>query len=133
MDYPDPSDFFDLLYASEAITDEYSQNAAFYKNPRLDEILARARHELDTKERYRLYGEANRIVCDDAPAAFTLSFRFFAIWQPYVHGFGVHAVWASYTGDAWLDKREPHAMRDLSLWPSALASVTGLPRIGTRR
>jgi ABC-type transport system substrate-binding protein len=125
MDYPDASDFFDLLYASDSIADEYSQNAAFYKNPRLDDILARARHELDKTERYRLYGEANRIVCDEAPAAFTFSFRFFVIWHPYVHGFGVHEVWASYAGDAWLDSREAHATRGLSPWPSALASLTG--------
>jgi ABC-type transport system substrate-binding protein len=126
MDYPDPSDFFDPLYASDAISDEACNNTAFYSNPRLDELLVRARHELDDHVRYRLYGEANRIVCDDAPAAFTFYFRFFVIWHPYVHGFGAHTVWASYAADAWLDKKEPHAMRDLSLWPSALASVTGM-------
>jgi ABC-type transport system substrate-binding protein len=128
MDYPDPSDFFELLFGSDAINDEFSPNTAFYRNPQLDDILARARHELDTKVRYALYGEANRIVCDDAPEAFAFVFRYFVIHQPYVHGFGVHAVWTSYTADAWLDERETHAMRDFSLWPSALASLTGRSR-----
>ncbi len=128
MDYPDASDFFDPLFGTESINDEFSSNTAFYSNPRLDEILVRGRHELDAKVRQALYGEANRIVCDDAPWAFTFFTRFFVIWHPYVHGFGVHAVWSSYTADAWIDRAEAHAMKDFSLWPGALASVAGTPR-----
>jgi ABC-type transport system substrate-binding protein len=130
MDYPDPSDFFDFLFSSEAINDEDSSNSAFYKNPRLDEILVRARHELDTRVRMKLYGEANRIVCDEAPWAFTFFFRYFVIWQPYVHGFGIHAVWTAYAANAWLDRSEAHASRALSLlWPNGLASVAGSLRL----
>jgi ABC-type transport system substrate-binding protein len=129
MDYPDPSDFFDLLFSSDGINDENATNYGFYRNPRLDEILAHARHELDPAVRMSLYGKANRIVCDDAPEAFTHSFKYFVVWQPYVHGFGSHAVWTSYSADAWLDRREPHAMRELSLWPGALASITRGPAV----
>jgi ABC-type transport system substrate-binding protein len=129
MDYPDPSDFFDFLFSSEAINDEDSSNSAFYKNPRLDEILVRARREIDPRVRMKLYGDANRIVCDDAPWAFTYFFRYFVIWQPYVHGFGVHAVWTSYAADAWIDRREAQASRDFHpLWPNELASLAARPR-----
>jgi len=120
MDYPDPSDFFDNLFASDAINDETSNNTSFYSNPRLDAILARAHEVLDPKDRYALYGEANRIVCDDAPWAFTFLTRYFDVWQPYVHGFGVHPVWTSYAADAWVDRRGADAPRELSsLWPGA--------------
>jgi ABC-type transport system substrate-binding protein len=104
MDYPDPSDFFDPIFASDAISDEGSFNYAFYKNPALDDLLKRAHHELDQKARYALYGEANRIVCDDAPEAFTFFFHFFVVSQPYVHDFDRHPVWSSYAGDAWIDR-----------------------------
>ncbi len=129
MDYPDPSDFFDFLFGSEAINDEDSSNTAFYKNPRLDEILVRARRELDPRVRTKLFDQANRIVCDDAPWAFTYFFRYFVIWQPMVHGFGIHAVWTEYAADAWVDRREGLASRDFSLlWPNGLAILTGRPR-----
>jgi ABC-type transport system substrate-binding protein len=123
MDYPDPSDFFDPIFGSDVINDEASTNVSFYKNARVDELLARARHELETQERYRLYGEANRIVCDEAPEAFTFFFRFFVIWQPYVHGFGVHAVWSDYANEAWVDRGDREALRGMTLWPGALASL----------
>jgi ABC-type transport system substrate-binding protein len=103
MDYADPSDFFDPIFGSDSISDENSTNYAFYKNPRLDEILTRARRELDRKARYALYGEANRIICDDAPEAFTFFFHFFVVSQPYVHDFGKHPVWTAYAADAWID------------------------------
>jgi ABC-type transport system substrate-binding protein len=123
MDYPDPSDFFDLIFGSEGISDENAFNYGFYKNPRLDELLVRARHELETKARYAMYGEANRIVCDDAPEAFTFYFHYFIVSQPYLHDFGKHSVWSSYTADAWLDRRARDAAATKLglnvLWPSS--------------
>jgi len=87
------------------------------------------RHELDPRVRRALYRAANRIVCDDAPWAFTYFFRYFVIWQPYVHGYGVHAVWNEYAADAWVDRDEAQASRGLPLlWPNALASLTRGPR-----
>jgi ABC-type transport system substrate-binding protein len=105
MDYPDPSDFFEPLFSTGAINNETSNNYAFYSNPRLDELLDRAREELEQSKRFALYDEANRIVCDDAPWAFTSVFRFYAQWQPYVHGLRTHAVWSQYVLDTWLDRR----------------------------
>ena len=45
MDYPDPSDFFEPILHSRAIADEDSQNRAFFRNPRFDDLLDRARKE----------------------------------------------------------------------------------------
>jgi ABC-type transport system substrate-binding protein len=121
MDYPDASDFFDLIFGSEGVSDESTTNYAFYKNARLDELLLRARRELDTKVRYAIYGEANRIVCDDAPEAFTVFVHSFVLSQPYVHDFGKHAVWSSYAANAWIDRgtapAEPQPLGLDVLWP----------------
>jgi ABC-type transport system substrate-binding protein len=131
MDYPDPSSFFDQLFGSAGISDENSTNFGFYKNPRLDAIIDQARHELDNKVRYALYGEANRIVCDDAPEAFTNFFHFFVVSQPWVHDFGKHAVWSSYAVDAWIDHARKDDVKNAGaalglklLWPGATKTAS---------
>ncbi len=104
MDFPDPSDFFEPLFASKSIRDEDSSNTSFYRNPRLDGLLDRARRELDPVTRGVLYEEANAIVCDEAPWAFTHSNRWYDVWQPYVRGFREHPVWSQYVAGVWLDR-----------------------------
>ena len=130
MDYPDPSDFFDLLFDSAGINEEGSLNSSFYSNPRLDAILEDARRELDTRRRYALYGEANRIVCDDAPWAITHYYRYFLVHQPYVKNFRPHAVWSDYVSESWLDRSVPRMALGTSVWSDVMglyrqASVRG--------
>jgi peptide/nickel transport system substrate-binding protein len=103
MDYVDPSTFFDPLFASAARGDGPTNSSSFYVNPRLDDLLARSRHELDPGTRARLYGEANAIVCDDAPWAFTFLRHFYDMRQPYVHGITANPVLGRSVGRAWLD------------------------------
>ena len=104
MDYPDPSSFLDTMFTIEAINDEDSNNPSFYKNPSLDGILTRARQELEPSKRRALYAEASQIVCDDAPWAFTFSYRFYDVHQPYVRGYRVHPVWSTDVGRVWIDR-----------------------------
>jgi ABC-type transport system substrate-binding protein len=104
MDYPDPSDFFEALFSSKAINGEQSTNTAFYKSPRVDDLIERARHELDRTKRMTLFTEANHVVCDDAPWAFTVTLRFEDVAQPYVRGFKPHPVWTFHSADTWLDR-----------------------------
>ncbi len=111
QDYPDPADFFEPLFGSEAINDDNSTNTSFYSNPRLDELLVRGRHELDPARRFALYGEANRIVCDEAPWAFTHYVRYSLVHQPYVHDFRPHPVWSDYVARTWLDRGPAGAQR----------------------
>jgi ABC-type transport system substrate-binding protein len=104
MDYPDPSDFFESLFSSKAIAPEQSTNMAFYRSDRLDTLLLEARHELDPTKRAALFDEANRIVCADAPWAFTDTRRFVDVSQGYVRGFRPHPVWTFQTDKTWLDR-----------------------------
>jgi ABC-type transport system substrate-binding protein len=103
-DYPDPSDFLEPLFTKAAINDDDTSNFSFYVNDALDRLLARARRTVDDAERARMYADAERIVCDEAPWAFEYSYRFFHVHQPYVRGYAVHAVWAEDPARVWIDR-----------------------------
>ncbi len=103
MDYPDPSTFFDPLFGSASLQGESTNSSCFYSNPRLDDVLARARRELDPRTRALLYREANAIVCDEAPWAFTFVHHYVDVRQPYVRGFSPHPVWARDVAAIWID------------------------------
>ena len=81
-DFPDPDNFMNLF------TSYSENNHTGWANPRYDELVQRAAREPDTKERQRLYDEAQRILCEDdvpiVPLFVTASN--FAV-QPRVHGF----------------------------------------------
>jgi ABC-type transport system substrate-binding protein len=125
MDYPDPADFFENLFASKAINDEDTANTSFYKNDEVDRLLETARKELDPEKRMRLYGDVDRIVCDEAPWAFTHSNQWYVVWQPYVKGFRTHALWTQDVAGVWLDRAgEARARREVG-WRDALGSIFG--------
>jgi ABC-type transport system substrate-binding protein len=128
QDYPDANDFLEPLFTSGAINDEDSNNPAFYKNPYLDGLLARARHEVDPMARKRIYKEATRIVCDDAPWAFTTTYRFYDVHQPYVRGFHLHPVWQNDVASVWLDRAAARIASGRDVLPRALASILGATR-----
>jgi len=111
LDYPDPSAFFDPLFGSAALAGESTYSSAFYSNPRLDDLLARAHRAGDAESRARLYREANAIVCDDAPWAFTFGYHWFELRQPYVRGFAPHPVWGRDVSHVWLDRASTEATR----------------------
>jgi peptide/nickel transport system substrate-binding protein len=103
QDFPDPSNFMDILFHSRSIHPENSENRSFYRNPKLDEILDRARPEVDREKRLALYAEANAILADDAPWAFLYYPVDMFAWQPYVKGFRPHPVWLNEYRNIWLD------------------------------
>jgi ABC-type transport system substrate-binding protein len=104
MDYPDPSTFFEPLFASSALAGESTYSTAFYSNPQLDALLDRAHGEGDSAARADLYRRADAIVCDEAPWAFTFGYHSFDVRQPYVRGFSPHPVWGRDVTNVWLDR-----------------------------
>jgi ABC-type transport system substrate-binding protein len=102
-DYPDPSAFFEPLFTTAAIAPEGTSNTAYYSNPRYDDLVARARHEPDEAVRRALYHEANVLLCDEAPWAFSYGQHDYVMRQPYVRNFAMHPVWPFDVRDVWLD------------------------------
>jgi ABC-type transport system substrate-binding protein len=109
-DYPDPSAFFDHLFLTSAISAEGTSNTAFYSNPRYDDLVARAHHSLDADQRRALYREANELLCDEAPWAFSHGQHDFVMRQPYVRGFERHPVWPFDVRRVWLDRADTAAL-----------------------
>ena len=104
MDFPDASNVFEPLFSSKSINDEDTSNPAFYRNPRVDDLVDRARKELDSKARAALSDEANTIVCDEAPWAFTYTVRWYDVWQPYVRDYRTHPILTQHVAGVWLDR-----------------------------
>lgn len=102
MDFSDPSNFTEALFHSRAIQDEDSNNTAFYRNPTLDRLLDAGKTELDANKRKVLYDQAQQILCDDAPWAFTYAIRWTLLAQPAVRDFATHVIWMMDLRDTWL-------------------------------
>jgi oligopeptide transport system substrate-binding protein len=81
-DYPDPENFADVLFHSEA-----QQNLGHYSNPALDAILAQARVEQNVTHRIELYQQAEAMIVQDAPALFTVHGISYVLVKPYVKGY----------------------------------------------
>ncbi|MFW6067112.1 MAG: ABC transporter substrate-binding protein [Myxococcota bacterium] len=111
QDFPDPSDFLDVLFHSRQIHPDDSENRSFYSNPELDRLLDRARTEQDPDTRRQLYEEANDIVARDAPWAFLYYPLGFEAWQPYVKGYRPNPVWSHNYRGVWLDLPRKEAMQ----------------------
>ncbi|MBK7155590.1 MAG: ABC transporter substrate-binding protein [Sandaracinaceae bacterium] len=103
MDFPDPSNFLEILLHSQNIRPTASENRSFYRNPELDALLDQARGEPDRERRLALYQEANDIVSRDAPWAFLSNDLGAELWQPYVMNYHPHPVWSQNYRDVWLD------------------------------
>ena len=103
QDFPDPSNFMDILFHSRSIHPENSENRSFFRNAELDDVLDRARSEVDRDKRLALYARANAILAREAPWTFLYYPVDMHVWQPYVRNMRPHPVWANEYRDVWLD------------------------------
>ena len=102
QDFPDPSNFFDSLYRSDAIDDLDSVNTSFFSSHDLDELLENAHRERDPARRKELFVRAQRIVCDDAPIAFTHVPEAVVLHHGFVRDYATHPVWIQDLERTWL-------------------------------
>ncbi len=103
-DFDDPSDFFEPILSTKAIQEEESQNRAFFSNAELDQVLDRARRELDPVVRKGLYRRAEEIVRDQAPWAIAYGYRRYDVWQGYVRGYRPNPVAFQDVAFVWMDR-----------------------------
>ena len=100
---PDSDDaLWHLLHSKSHTVSNYMS----YQNPRVDELLAQARKELDFTQRIALYREVEHIVMDDAPWIPQHYHVFERLYQPYVKGVEVSLLgdWAVPMKKIWLTK-----------------------------
>jgi ABC-type transport system substrate-binding protein len=95
QDYPDPSNFLDVLFRSDRLTEARCNNTAFYASTHVDALLEAASRETDPAQRLRRYQKAEEAVVEDAPWVFLYHPTDYRVCQPWVHGFHMHPVWAA--------------------------------------
>jgi ABC-type transport system substrate-binding protein len=71
-DYPDPENFFFLLYGGNSKVKYGGENAVNYQNPEFDRLFEQMRSMDDSPERYQLIQQMQEIVRHDAPWVFGL-------------------------------------------------------------
>lgn len=125
QDYPEAGSFLEPLFHSRSINDEDSNNWSFYKNPRVDELIDRARREIQPESRQKAYSEAEQIICDDAPWAVTHHYRFYAQWHPYVRDYHAHASWTTDPTRVWIDRLAGKTASRSIFSGDALAKIFG--------
>jgi oligopeptide transport system substrate-binding protein len=95
QDYPDPSNFFDPLFATRSIQKVSSLNRSFYSNPKIDSLLESGLRETVPEKRYKLYREAEEIIVDDAPIVFLHHSENYVAKQNWVKGPVLHPMWSA--------------------------------------
>lgn len=113
QDFPDPSNFMDILFHSRSIHPENSENRSFYRNPKLDALLDAGRAEVDKAKRLELYAQANALLAADAPWVFLFYPVELFAWQPYVRNFRQHPVWLHEYRNVWLDLPRRRVSQDI--------------------
>ena len=104
QDYPDPSNFLDVLLNGHRITDVNCNNAAFYNNPFVNTLLEEAAHDIDQDRRLGLYRQAEEIIVKEAPWVFLYHPRMFVLRQPWLKGMKLNPVWPYRFEKMWLEK-----------------------------
>lgn len=93
QDYPDPSNFLDVLLNGDRITEVNSTNVAFYDNESVNTLLNEASTSTDQDHRLTLYREAERLVVEDAPWVFLYYPQMYLLRQPWLKGLKLNPVW----------------------------------------
>ena len=97
-DYPDAEDFlYPLLHGANT---GVGGNLSFYKNPRFDKLVTRARSDQDDAERASLYRQADSLEFADAPMLYLFFYSELDAVQPWIEGFQVPTV---FTAQRWTD------------------------------
>ncbi len=95
-DVPDPDNFLSKLFHSRS-----PRNFFGYSNPVVDDLLFRARRELDLHRRAELYRHAEELILADAPIIPIFHYTYERLFQPYVKSVEVNGL-----GDPYIPLRK---------------------------
>jgi ABC-type transport system substrate-binding protein len=104
QDYPDPSNFLEVLFSSANIRDTETQTYAFYREPEVDRLLNEAAPLSDPEARRERFRAAENRILLDAPWIPLLHPQFPMLRNPRVRGFAPHPVWLWRFNDMWLNE-----------------------------
>jgi oligopeptide transport system substrate-binding protein len=81
-DYPDPQDWLTVVFKTGGI----SAGRVGWSNKQYDDLVTKADIEQDATKRADLYSQAQKILIEEAPVAFTSNDLNKALVKPYVKG-----------------------------------------------
>jgi ABC-type transport system substrate-binding protein len=82
-DYPDPENFFFLLYGPNAKVGQGGENASNYKNEQFDRLFEQMRNQDDGPARLELIRQMQEIVRHDAPWVFGFHPKGFSLYHAW--------------------------------------------------
>jgi peptide/nickel transport system substrate-binding protein len=92
-DYPDPSNFLHLFYGKNIVEGQATSINYFrYSNPKYDKVFEKAKKEINTDKRMKLYAQADQILMDDAvimPLMFNVGIR---LINPQLNDFEINEL-----------------------------------------
>jgi ABC-type transport system substrate-binding protein len=95
QDYPDPSNFLDVLFHSKGIRETSSLNRAFYSNPKVDALLNDAATEQNRQKRLQMYQRIEQMVMNDAPWVPLVHTERYVVTQPWIKDYQLHPMWSA--------------------------------------
>jgi peptide/nickel transport system substrate-binding protein len=103
-DFPDPANFLEVLLSRKQWG---ANNDAFYYDPQVERLLAEAAPIGNSKKRYGLYYEVEKMAVRDAPWVFLYHPVSYVIRQPWVHGLMLNPMRPTRFDKVWLSPRPP--------------------------
>jgi len=100
--YADPDQ-----YLSPFLTTTGPENNTGYSNPKLDELIAKQRAEMDPVKRKEILYEVQRILFAESPYVYVTGYAATGLRHPYFKGGGTEVLGVYFGGEweyVWLDK-----------------------------
>lgn len=91
-DYPDPENFFFLLYGGNAKVKFGGENASNYQNPAFDRLFEEMRNMDNSPQRFQLIQQMQEIVRHDAPWIFGLHPKQFSLFHSWFLNRKTHVI-----------------------------------------
>ena len=129
-DYPDPENFFFLLYGPNAKVSHGGENAANFKHPEFDRLFEKMRNIDNGPERLRLIRKLQEIMRFEAPWIFGFHPKSFSLYQSWYHNAKPNLMANNTLKYIRIDTRQRTKMRRLwnhpVLWPIVLTAAAVL-------
>ena len=126
-DYPDPENFFFLLYGANSKVQHGGENASNYRNPEFDRLFEQMRNMDNSEQRYRIIQQMQEQVRHDAPWVLGFHPKNFSLFHSWYKNLKPNLMANNTLKYQRIDSAERAEKRQAwnapVFWPLVLASV----------
>ena len=124
-DYPDPENFFFLLYGPNGKVKQGGENAANYNNPEFNQLFEQMRNMDDSKQRFEIIQQLQETIRKDAPWAFAFHPKSFSLYHSWYKNLKPNLMANNTLKYKWIEAGERGQKREqwnqAVFWPLILA------------